>query len=82
MVVDGEAQRPQLMAANESDGLLFKMRRDPRVTPVGQWLRRWSLDELPQLINVMLAECRWSGRVPRCLVRLTGTVTGYACGWP
>ena len=42
-----------LAELNEHDGPLFKMRRDPRVTPVGRFLRRYSLDELPQLWNVM-----------------------------
>jgi exopolysaccharide biosynthesis polyprenyl glycosylphosphotransferase len=52
MVVDADAMLATLVEENESDGLLFKMRRDPRVTRVGSVLRRWSLDELPQLINV------------------------------
>ncbi|MEU8353186.1 MULTISPECIES: sugar transferase [Streptomyces] len=64
MVVDAEERRAELAAANEQDGPLFKMRRDPRVTRVGRFLRRSSLDELPQLANVLMGEMSLVGPRP------------------
>ena len=64
MVPDAELRMQEILALNEGDGLLFKMRRDPRVTATGAWLRRWSMDEFPQLFNVVLGEMSLVGPRP------------------
>jgi exopolysaccharide biosynthesis polyprenyl glycosylphosphotransferase len=64
MVVDAEQRRAELLASNDSDGVLFKLRKDPRVTTVGAHLRRLSLDELPQLFNIFLGQMSLVGPRP------------------
>lgn len=64
MVVDAEARLAELMERNESDGPLFKMREDPRITTVGRFLRKLSIDELPQLWNVVRGDMSLIGPRP------------------
>ena len=91
MYQDAEGRRHQLLHLNEVDGPVFKIRSDPRVTRVGRLLRRTSLDELPQLVNVIKGEMSIVGpRPPRPeevaryrpsdWVRLT-VKPGLTCWW-
>ena len=64
MVQDAEKLRTEIEALNEADGPVFKIRRDPRVTRVGRFIRKTSIDELPQLLNVWLGHMSLVGPRP------------------
>lgn len=91
MVADADAKLKDLQAHNEKDGPIFKMKNDPRITPLGRFLRKFSLDELPQLWSVFRGDMSMVGPRPplprevelydeRTMQRLT-VLPGITCYW-
>lgn len=91
MVTDAVEKQKELKVENEMSGPVFKIKNDPRVTPVGAFLRKWSLDELPQILNVARGELSLVGprplyffearKVPSWARRRYSVKPGITCYW-
>jgi len=74
---DAEERLKELMAANEMNGAMFKMKDDPRITRVGAWLRKTSIDEIPQVWNVPKGEMSLVGTRPPTLYEVESYRTDH-----
>ncbi len=91
MVINADKLKDNLIGQNETGGVIFKMKNDPRVTPVGRFIRKYSIDELPQLFNVITGEMSLVGPrppLPREVNEYTlaqrhrlDVVPGITCTW-
>lgn len=91
MVVNAESLKEKLMASNEADGPVFKIKNDPRITKIGKFLRKTGLDELPQFINVLIGDMSLVGPRPpipsevaqyeRWQLRRLSMKPGITCSW-
>ncbi|MBI4773615.1 MAG: sugar transferase [Deltaproteobacteria bacterium] len=91
MIANAEQLRDSLMPLNEMDGPVFKIKNDPRITGIGKWLRRTSVDELPQLLNVLKGDMSLVGPRPpmpqevalyeRWQMRRLSMKPGLTCLW-
>ena len=64
MYMDAEERKKELMKQNKMDGLMFKMDDDPRIIPIGKFIRKWSIDELPQSLNILKGDMSLVGTRP------------------